>query len=247
MQLITINKSPIGDSLIETVNARDLHAFLESKQEFRHWIKDRVEKYDFTEGRDFVTAEIFIRGGKGTDYHISLDMAKELSMVERNDKGKQARQYFIECERKIYTPTALPTPEGTFKNYFDLITHIGFDRNVAIVSANNATKALTGVNISAIAQLPNMESPKQELMYTPSQLGQEYFGISAVKFNKLLECSGLQKKSPSGWEPTTKAHSHYRLLDSSKRHNNGAIIQQVKWYRSVLKLIDPAHLDTILK
>lgn len=84
---------------VQTVNARDLHAFLESGQEFRHWIKSRIEQYGLVEGQDFTTSENFIRGGKATDYHCTLDMAKELAMVERNAKGKQARQYFIECEK----------------------------------------------------------------------------------------------------------------------------------------------------
>ena len=105
-QLIEINTSAAG---IKTVNARDLHAFLESGQEFRHWIKSRIEQYGFTEGQDFTTSENFIRGGKATDYHCTIDMAKELSMVERNAKGKQARQYFIECER-VATSNVIAMP-----------------------------------------------------------------------------------------------------------------------------------------
>lgn len=93
-----------GADGIQTVNARDLHAFLESGQEFRHWIKSRIEQYGFVDGQDFTTSENFIRGGKAVDYHITLDMAKELSMVERNAKGKEARQYFIECERVAAAP-----------------------------------------------------------------------------------------------------------------------------------------------
>jgi anti-repressor protein len=82
----TINKSPV-----QTVNARELHAHLESKQEFANWIKSRIEQYDFVEGVDF-TVDKFINGrSTSIDYHITLDMAKELSMVERNVKGREAR------------------------------------------------------------------------------------------------------------------------------------------------------------
>jgi anti-repressor protein len=99
-QLIKIEAAQVGDATVQTVNARDLHGFLESGQEFRHWIKARIEQYEFAENQDFTTSENFIRGGKATDYHLTIDMAKELAMVERNAKGKEARQYFIECERQ---------------------------------------------------------------------------------------------------------------------------------------------------
>ena len=76
---------------IETVNARELHTFLESKQDFSTWIKSRVEKYNFREGFDFVTCSINLgsetHGGQNKkEYFLSLDMGKELSMVENNEK-----------------------------------------------------------------------------------------------------------------------------------------------------------------
>lgn len=103
-QLIEINTSAAG---IKTVNARDLHAFIESKQQFADWIKARIEQYGFVEGADFTVHKFMNGRATQTDYHISIDMAKELSMVERNAKGKQARQYFIECER-VATSNAIP-------------------------------------------------------------------------------------------------------------------------------------------
>ena len=105
-ELISLNQSAINGEFQQTVNARELHAFLQSKQDFSTWIKNRIEQYDFVENQDFVLAsensEASLHGGHNRlDYFLSLDMAKELAMVERNDKGKQARQYFIECERKL--------------------------------------------------------------------------------------------------------------------------------------------------
>jgi anti-repressor protein len=88
----------------ETVNARDLHYFLESKQDFSTWIKGRIEKYDFKEDVDFALFHNSVEQVSGTkyriDYHITIDMAKELSMVENNEKGKEARRYFIEVEKR---------------------------------------------------------------------------------------------------------------------------------------------------
>lgn len=106
--LVAINERIVGERTIQTVNARDLHAFLEVGKDFSNWIKDRIGQYDFTENQDFVCSPVLASEGRGgqnrIDYHITLDMAKELSMVERNEKGKQARQYFIECERKLKDP-----------------------------------------------------------------------------------------------------------------------------------------------
>lgn len=105
-QLIAISASIVGTEQAQTVNARDLHEFLEVGKDFSTWIKDRISQYGFAEGQDYVSTLLPNFGEKGQgrptkEYHLTLDMAKELAMVERNDKGKQARQYFIECERKV--------------------------------------------------------------------------------------------------------------------------------------------------
>lgn len=88
------------------VSARELHLFLESKQDFSTWIKARIDKYDLIEDVDYVTApQIYgtVNGGTSTrtEYGLTVSCAKELSMVENNDKGKEARQYFIKCENKL--------------------------------------------------------------------------------------------------------------------------------------------------
>lgn len=108
VNLIAITTSNIGGELIETVNARELHEFLESRQEFSNWIKGRIRQYGFVEGVDFTIDKVIIGKATQIDYYITMDMAKELSMVERNEKGKQARQYFIECERVAKTVSAAP-------------------------------------------------------------------------------------------------------------------------------------------
>ena len=87
------------------VSARDLHAFLESKKDFSSWIKDRIEKYDFVENVDYVVFTKFGENPKGgrpqVEYALTVEAAKELSMVEGNEKGKMARRYFIACEKEL--------------------------------------------------------------------------------------------------------------------------------------------------
>lgn len=91
-----------GDNGTTLCNARDLHAVLESGQDFSDWIKNRIEKYGFIEGEDFSInfGKTSRRGGRpATDYHLTLDMAKELAMVENNERGRQVRRYFIALEK----------------------------------------------------------------------------------------------------------------------------------------------------
>lgn len=107
-QLIPVAPHAVGSETIPTVNARELHAFLKVGKVFGAWIQERIESFGFEENRDFVVISESGKnpsGGRPTkDYHLTLDMAKELSMVERNAKGKEARQYFIECERQAKVP-----------------------------------------------------------------------------------------------------------------------------------------------
>lgn len=105
-----VKRGQIGEGSVQTVNARDLHAFLMVGKMFTHWIKDRIEQYGFIENEDYVvfaeTGNNPLGGRPAKEYAISIDMAKELSMVERNEQGKKARQYFIECERRAKDPLA---------------------------------------------------------------------------------------------------------------------------------------------
>lgn len=119
--IIRISQSEIGAEKINTVNARELHSFLKIGKRFPTWMQDRINQYDFEENTDFV---VFANSGvnpKGEksclpemgskihggstrkDYFLSLDMAKEISMVEKNEKGREARKYFIACEKQAKT------------------------------------------------------------------------------------------------------------------------------------------------
>ena len=132
-ELITLHNVNFDGTEQQTVNARELHAFLEVGKDFSNWIKDRIEKYGFIEDLDFVKIDspklANQRGGdrRSIEYHISLSMAKELCMVERNEKGKQARLYFIECERvakqKLTAQPALPSYSEALRQLADQIDH----------------------------------------------------------------------------------------------------------------------------
>ena len=93
-----------------TLSARDLHEFLGIGTEFRKWFP-RMTEYGFNENIDYqrVYQKCPTLGGEQekVDYQITIEMAKEIAMLQRNEKGKQARQYFIELEKKWNSPEAV--------------------------------------------------------------------------------------------------------------------------------------------
>ncbi|MDX7953735.1 antA/AntB antirepressor family protein [Lichenihabitans sp. Uapishka_5] len=104
-----ITKTAIGGRTIPTVDARKTHAYLGVGRDFSTWIKDRIASYGFVEGEDYVSFEDLSSPVSGsskardrvtTEYALTLDMAKELGMVDRSPRGRAIRRYFIRCERK---------------------------------------------------------------------------------------------------------------------------------------------------
>lgn len=104
-QLIPVFNGTISNESALLVNARDLHEFLGVGKRFASWITERIAEYGFVKNQDFIIIsqirEKIGRGRPARDYHLTLDTAKELAMVERNEKGRQIRRYFIECEKQL--------------------------------------------------------------------------------------------------------------------------------------------------
>lgn len=96
--LIPVGKNEQGNTV---VSGRDLHEFLEVKERYSYWF-ERMCKYGFEEGIDYVGCKVFNTLAKQNlqDHAMTLDMAKEISMIQRTERGKQARQYFIEVEKR---------------------------------------------------------------------------------------------------------------------------------------------------
>ncbi|TPH20695.1 hypothetical protein EUX52_07715 [Haemophilus haemolyticus] len=112
--LIPVFNGLIQNQPVQLCNARELHAFVESKQEYATWIKNRINEYGFIQDEDYLVITERTNGRPRKEYHITLDMGKELGMVERNERGRQIRQYFIRCERTLKAlqqPQQLTLPE----------------------------------------------------------------------------------------------------------------------------------------
>ncbi|MFS1582406.1 MAG: antA/AntB antirepressor family protein [Candidatus Arsenophonus phytopathogenicus] len=219
--LINIETKNINGELIQTVNARDLHAFLEIGKDFTTWIKDRIKQYGFIENQDYIIVENLSSPKSGSaksrqrpmsDYHISLDMAKELSMVERNEKGKQARQYFIECERRILQPqlqTLLPTKK---------------ELALMVIRSEEEKKKLLLENKSLSTEVDCLKNLFKEGM-TPTQFSKMLNGVNSQQINHFLaERKWLYNESQSGirWRVASYARDKYLTEKQNEISPHGA-------------------------
>lgn len=193
-----MGNSTFGEELVQTVNARKLYEFLEVKSKFTVWISNRIKENRFEEGRDYIISKILDklenqdgRGRPRHEYHITLDMAKHLAMLERCDKGYQVREYFIEAEK--VARKALPD--------FD-------DPVVAARAWADAKEESRKWEMLAIEQTKYIEANKPKVTYhdivlkcsnllTITQISNDY-PITPVKLNQILAEEGVQYKDRSG-------------------------------------------------
>ncbi|MGL5499346.1 MAG: antA/AntB antirepressor family protein, partial [Aeromonas sobria] len=175
--LIPVNQSQVGDDLVQTVNARELHAFLEVGKVFAAWIQDRIQQYEFVDGVDYVVtvSKTGIRKNvTQKDYFITLDMAKELSMVERNAKGTQARQYFIQCERVAKSPNNNPMLVASTMNSDQLALLMGEVKRREAVQRERDEAIRTKACISSSREasvMAKLGHTKREVEALKEQLG----------------------------------------------------------------------------
>lgn len=176
------------------VNARDLHAFLESKQDFSTWIKNRIEKYDLVENVDYVLLHNFVEQVSGTkhriDYALTVEAAKELSMVEGNDKGKQARRYFIACEKELVEKAKSPI-KGDNIGLREMMEWINFTKEILHLNDNSVLSLMRQVAEPLRLPLPAYVDSKGVLKSASELIKQFNVGIKIQAFNALMVAKGL--------------------------------------------------------
>lgn len=196
------------------VNARELHQFLESKQDFSNWIKNRIEKYGFVENQDFEVFDKFIgnpQGGRPSiEYAISVDMAKELSMVENNEKGRLARKYFIECERIAR--------EGALASYQ---IEDPIKRAERWIEEQREKQALVAKNQELQPKAQYFDELVERSLLTGFRDTAKEIGIKQSEFINLLIDKGYIYRTPKGeLRPVAKyANDLFELKDFKSFHN----------------------------
>lgn len=96
MPLIKIQKNSYGEKIVD---AKDLYNFLNIQRAFLTWIEEKIREYEFIENEDFTISN--------DAYLLTLDTAKEITMIENSPSGKAARKYFIQCEKKYKENVAI--------------------------------------------------------------------------------------------------------------------------------------------
>ncbi|EFK6802610.1 antA/AntB antirepressor family protein [Escherichia coli] len=200
-QLIPVFNGTIANETTLLVNARDLHTFLGVGKRFASWITERIAEYGFVENQDYILVslnrETKGRGGdrRSKDYHLTLDTAKETAMVERNEKGRQIRRYFIECEKKL-RQSLLPAPMNI--NY----PLSWFSDNHPYATMNYVDRKVISLDASVLFDMP---SPTMRIL---NELHSKGYNVDAAvaEFNafkhlteemrrKLLDISRTSEKS----------------------------------------------------
>ena len=220
-ELIKLQPQTINGNTIETVSARELHEFLGNGDMFANWIKHRVEKYGFVENQDFVSFLVATKkpnGGRPSqEYFITLDMAKQLAMVENNEKGMQVRKYFIECEKKLREVVQPPVqPIGELEDKLRTIAFALDRSNISPVAKETAiitsAETLTGISIGYRPQI-------EQTTYSAKELG-DVLGISANRVGRIANAHGLKTKEYGLYYLNKSQHSdkqveHFRYFEKA--------------------------------
>lgn len=185
-QLIPLHNSEAGDI---TISGRELHEFLEIKTEYRKWFLRMIE-YGFTENIDYqrVTQKCPTLGGtqEMVDHEIKIDMAKEIAMIQRNEKGKQARKYFLQVEK------AWNSPEMVMKRALEFA-----NKQVENLKLENAQKTQIIGELQPKATYYDLVLQCKSLLAI-SVIAKD-FGLSAKALNKKLHEKGVQYNQNGTW------------------------------------------------
>ena len=228
----------------QLVSARELHEFLEVGSKFNDWFK-RMCEYGFIENEDFVAItqkKVTAQGNESefTDYILKITMAKEISMLQRNEKGKQARMYFIECEKKVNSIT--------IDSY---MIEDKVERAKKWIEEEETRKKLQ-LEVKEKEEVIKEQAPKVEYYekvlrsdstFTTTQVSKS-FGMSAMGLNKLLEVKGIQFYQSGMWhlysEYQDKGYTKVRTYDIGNNKTRKATVWTEVGVEFISKILEEA-------
>ena len=226
-ELIKLNETKIGNETVQTVSARELHSFLESRQDFSTWIKKKLERLRLQVDKDYVivpqkNGTIDKNGNKkvsvSLEYFITLDTAKHIAMMENTDRGFEVRDYFIECEKKL-REVAKPQPtrivgatEDKLNTIILALQHTGLSDVAKETYIITSAETLTGVCIGYRPQI-------EQVTYSAKEIG-DMLGISANRVGRIANAHGLKTEEYGLYYLNKSQHSdkqveHFRYFENA--------------------------------
>lgn len=227
--LIKINT----DSNRLTVMGRELHEVLGINSNYTTWFK-RMCEYGFTENSDFVTLSKIGKRADGTEmpiptinHQMTVEMAKEICMIQRSEIGKICRQYFIDIEKRWNSPEAIMARALQLANrQLDSIKQQNFQLETTVKQQEQLIGELK----------PRADYTDQILkntgLITITQIAKDY-GMSDRKMNELLNEFGVQYKQSGQWLLYSKYHdkgyTHSETIPFSHKDGRKDVKMETKW------------------
>ena len=210
-----------------TLSARELHEFLEVKSKYADWFKN-MSAYGFEENIDYRTiSKNLENGGRKKDHEITLDMAKEIAMIQRSEKGKQIRQYFLELERKWNSPEAVMNRALEYSR----------KQVKALLQTNEKLELENKMKDQQLNELKPKADYYDQILQSKSlvlisQIAKDY-GYGAPTMNKKLHELGVQYKQGGQWllysKYQNKGYTHSRTINITRSDGRSDVRMQTEW------------------
>lgn len=194
----------------------------------------------------------YVSGDPPREYRqFILDRDSTYCLVAGYDAN--ARMRIIKRWQELETQTATPAPApklsreeryrlGVYRDAVKTARLIGFEGNMALLSADAYCQNTLGVSVLAHMGGTHLIADERGRVYTPTELGKLLDPpLSAVKLNLALEAAGLQRKEMGGWLPCDEAEGLFEWADTGKKHSTGIPVKQLRWFMAVLDRLPGAQ------
>lgn len=217
----------VNENQEQTISGRELHMFLGVDTKYNDWIQ-RMLQYGFEDGQDFnllKKEQVQIEGKREVrreiaDHIMKLDMAKELCMLTRNEKGKQARHYFLEVERDWNSPEKVMARALVIAN-----------KQIDTLKLENTVQRQVIAEFKPIKEYVDIILSSEDTV-TITQIAADY-GLSAKALNKILNEQGLIRKVGGQWvlysNHMQKGYTKSETIDVTRSDGSIKVVMNTKW------------------
>lgn len=217
----------VNENQEQTFSGRELHMFLGVDTKYNDWIQ-RMLQYGFEDGQDFnllKKEQVQIEGKREVrreiaDHIMKLDMAKELCMLTRNEKGKQARHYFLEVERDWNSPEKVMARALVIAN-----------KQIDTLKLENTVQRQVIAEFKPIKEYVDTILSSEDTV-TITQIAADY-GLSAKALNKILNEQGLIRKVGGQWvlysNHMQKGYTKSETIDVTRSDGSIKVVMNTKW------------------